>query len=42
LKNKEVERLLERQKVSRPLLGEILVEMNKITSEDLDVLLKKF
>ena len=42
MKNKEVERLLERQKISRPLLGEILVEMNKITSEDLDVLLKKF
>ena len=42
LKNKEVERLLEKQKISRPLLGEILVEMNKITSEDLDVLLKKF
>ena len=42
LKNKEVERLLEKQKISPPLLGEILGGMNKTMSEDLGVLLKKF
>ena len=41
LKNKEVESY-SKTKISRPLLGEILVEMNKTTNEDLDVLLKKF
>jgi hypothetical protein len=41
LKNKEVERY-SKAKISRPLLGEILVEMNKITSKDPDFLIKKF
>jgi hypothetical protein len=42
LKNKDVERLLDKQKISRPLIGAILVEMNRITSEDIDVLFKEF
>jgi hypothetical protein len=42
LKNKKFERLLEKQKISRPLLGEIRFKMNQLTSDDLDVLLKKF
>jgi hypothetical protein len=41
LKNKEVESY-SKAKISRPLLGNVVVEMNKITSEDPDVLIKKF
>jgi hypothetical protein len=41
-KDEDVEKLLEKQKIRRPLRGKILVEINKITREYLEVLLKKF
>jgi len=41
-KTKRLKGYSKSKKISRPLLGERLVEMDKITSEDLGVLLKKF